>query len=126
MTAEPGPGYRRSGPGFRARLTFGLVVAAVAPVAGFGVVVLVITGGTAADETLVRVLLLAVAIAVVFAVLLAAVLAADLSRPLREIASAVERAMPEQVAGVFILQRSVPGFRQCGVGSILIGTPQLL
>ena len=41
-------------------------------------------------------------------------------------ASAVERAMPEQVAGVFILQRSVPGFRQCGVGSILIGTPQLL
>jgi signal transduction histidine kinase len=92
VTGEPGPGYRRSGPGFRARLTFGLVVAAVAPVAGFGLVVLLITRGTAADETLLRVLLLAVAIAVVFAVLLAAFLAADLSRPLREIASAVERA----------------------------------
>jgi signal transduction histidine kinase len=79
-------------------LTAGLVVAAVVPVAGFGILVLIITGGTDADQTLVRILLLAVAIAVVFAVLLAAFLAADLSRPLREIASAVERASSGDLA----------------------------
>ena len=83
--------YRRTGPGFRARLTLGLVAAAVLPVAGFGIVVLVVTGGAGADTTLARVLLLAIAVAVVLAVLLAALLAADLSAPLREIARAVER-----------------------------------
>ena len=101
MTADPaddgaepaheGPPYRRSGLGFRARLTLGLVAAAVLPVAGFGLVALLITGSSQGDTTLARVLLLAIAVAVVFAVLLAAVLAADLSAPLREIAQAVER-----------------------------------
>ena len=84
--------YRRSGLGFRARLTLGLVAAAVLPVAGFGIVVVVVTGADqTGDATLARVLLLAVAVAVVLAVLLAALLAADLSAPLREIARAVER-----------------------------------
>ncbi len=99
MSAEPAgdrpagdrPAFGRSGPGFRARLTIGLVVAAVLPIAGFGIVVLLITGSGQGDSTLVRVLLLAIAIAVVLAVLLAAVLAADLTAPLRQIARAVER-----------------------------------
>ena len=89
--ADAGPPYRRPGLGFRARLTLGLVAAAVLPVAGFGIVVLLITGSAQGDTTLARVLLLAIAVAVVFAVLLAAILAADLSAPLREIARAVER-----------------------------------
>lgn len=86
-----GRSYRRSGPGFRTRLTFGLVAAAVLPVAGFGIVVLLVTGGAAGEATIARVLLLAVAIAVLLAVLLAALLASDLSAPLREIARAVEQ-----------------------------------
>jgi signal transduction histidine kinase len=88
---DGGAAYRRTGPGFRARLTLGLVAAAVLPVAGFGIVVLIVTGGAGSDTTLARVLLLAITIAVVLAVLLAALLAADLSAPLREIARAVER-----------------------------------
>jgi signal transduction histidine kinase/HAMP domain-containing protein len=93
MTGDPGngPAYRRSGLGFRARLNLGLLAAAVLPVAGFGIVVLLITGSSSSDTTLARVLLLAVAVAVVFGVLLAAFLASDLGAPLREIARAVER-----------------------------------
>ncbi len=94
-TSEPAgsrPAYRRSGPGFRARLTLGLISAAVLPVAGFGIVVLVVTGANqGGDTTVARVLLLAIAIAVVFGVLLAAILAADLGAPLRQIARAVEQ-----------------------------------
>ena len=86
------PAYRRSGPGFRARLTLGLISAAVLPVAGFGIVVLVVTGfDQGGDTTVARVLLLAIAVAVVFGVLLAAILAADLGAPLRQIARAVEQ-----------------------------------
>ena len=86
------PAYRRSGPGFRARLTLGLILAAVLPVAGFGIVVLVVTGfDQGGDTTVARVLLLAIAVAVVFGVLLAAILAADLGAPLRQIARAVEQ-----------------------------------
>lgn len=85
----PGPG----GPGFRARLTTGLVVAGVLPVVGFGIVVLVVAGASEAiGETLTRVLLFAAAVAVVFAILVAYVLAETLTRPLRTIARAVERA----------------------------------
>ena len=83
--------YRSSGLGFRTRLTLALIAAAVLPVAGFGIVVLVVTGATGTDTSVARVLLLAVAVSVVFAVLLAALLAADLGAPLRAIARSVER-----------------------------------
>jgi signal transduction histidine kinase len=82
--------YRRGGLGFRARLTFGLIAAAVLPVSGFGIVVLLVTSSAGGDATVARVLLFAVALAVVFAVLLAAILASDLGAPLRQIARAVE------------------------------------
>jgi signal transduction histidine kinase/HAMP domain-containing protein len=88
--ARPSATYGRSGLGFRTRLTLGLVAAAVLPLAGFGIVVLLVTGvGT--DTTVSRVLLLAVTVAVAFAVLLAAAIAADLGAPLRAIASSVDR-----------------------------------
>ena len=83
--------YRSSGLGFRTRLTLALIAAAVLPVAGFGIVVLIVTGSTGTDTSVARVLLLAVAVSVVFAVLLAALLAADLGAPLRAIARSVER-----------------------------------
>ena len=83
--------YRSSGLGFRTRLTLALIAAAVLPVAGFGIVVLIVTGSTGTDTSVARVLLLAVAVSVVFAVLLAALLAADLGAPLRAIATSVER-----------------------------------
>ena len=87
-----GPAYRRTGLGFRARLTLALISAAVLPVAGFGIVVLVVTGSSqGGDTTVARVLLLAIAVAVVFGVLLAAILASDLGAPLRQIARAVEQ-----------------------------------
>ena len=86
MTDDERAVYRGSRLGFRARLTLALVAAAVLPVAGFGIVVLLAAGaGTTTDTTLTRVLLLALALAVVFAVLLAAILAADLVAPLRAI-----------------------------------------
>ena len=94
MSAEPAgdrPSPRGSGIGFRARLTLGLVAAAVLPITGFGIVVLLIAGSGPGDSTIARVLLLAIAVAVVFAVQLAAMRAADLSAPRREIARAVER-----------------------------------
>jgi two-component system sensor histidine kinase KdpD len=83
--------YRGSGLGFRTRLTLGLVAAAVLPLAGFGIVVLIVTSGSDADSTVARVLLLGIAVAVVFAVLLGAAIAADLGAPLRAIASSVDR-----------------------------------
>ena len=95
MTARPGSsqggGARGGGLGFRARLTLGLVAAAVIPLTGFGVVVLVLEGPPGQDATLPRVLLLAIAVGVIFAVLLAAVIASDLGAPLRAIARSVER-----------------------------------
>ena len=42
--ARPSATYGRSGLGFRTRLTLGLVAAAVLPLAGFGIVVLLVTG----------------------------------------------------------------------------------
>jgi len=84
--------YRGPGIGFRTRLTIALVAAALLPVAGFGIVVLLINGiGGDSNATLTRVLLLAATVAVVFAVLLAALLVADLSAPLRAIAASVDR-----------------------------------
>lgn len=110
--ADEGPGadttpvYRGSGPGFRTRLTLALVAAAVLPVAGFGIVVLIVTGSTgSADDPIARVLLLAAAAAVVFAILLAAILAADLARPLRAIAQSVEQVS----AGDLATRLEMPG-----------------
>ena len=90
---QPAPvAYRSSGLGFRTRLTLGLVAAAVLPLAGFGFLVLVVTGaGNNADSTAFRVLLLGIAVGVVFAVLLGAAIAADLGAPLRAIARSVDR-----------------------------------
>jgi signal transduction histidine kinase/HAMP domain-containing protein len=80
-----------SGPGFRARLTLGLVVAAVLPVAAFGVVVLLLAGlDPATDDVLARGLLLAIAISVVFGVVLAAILASSLAGSLRALARSVD------------------------------------
>ncbi|MEO5965783.1 MAG: ATP-binding protein [Candidatus Limnocylindrales bacterium] len=87
----PGAGYRGTGLGFRTRLMLGLVATAILPLAGFGIIVLIVTGSGGSDTTVVRVLLLAIAVAVVFAVLLAAAIAADLSAPLRAIARSVDR-----------------------------------
>ncbi|MEI7744495.1 MAG: ATP-binding protein [Chloroflexota bacterium] len=82
----------RQGLGFRARLTLGLIAASVLPVAGFGMVAILVSGvGDGPDTTLVRFLLLAVAVTVVFAVLLATVVASSLGAPLREIERSVER-----------------------------------
>lgn len=78
---------------FRARLTAALVAAAVLPLAGFGIVVLLVIhpAGGGLDPTIGRILLFAVASAVVFGVLIAYLLATDLTAPLRAIAKAVER-----------------------------------
>lgn len=76
---------------FRVRLTFALVAAAVLPLAGFGAVVLLIGLPGASDDTVLRLLLLALAVAIVLAILVAFALAADLGAPLRRIAAAVDR-----------------------------------
>ncbi len=105
---DPSPPRIYRGPrvGFRTRLTIALIASAVLPVAGFGTVVLLITGaGGDADTTLTRVLLLAAALAVVLAVLLAALLAADLGAPLRTIAASVERVS----AGDLTTRLELPG-----------------
>ncbi len=91
-SAATTPGeLRPRGMGFRARLTVGLVAAAVLPIAVFGVAVLLLTDSGGSDSTIARVVLLGVAFAVAFALLLAAALAADLSAPLRAIARSVDR-----------------------------------
>jgi signal transduction histidine kinase len=93
VDAPPEP--QRLGPAvsFRARLTVALVAVAILPLAGFGVVVLILgstaTGG--GDPTVSRLLLFAIAIGALFGVLIAYLLAADLTRPLRAIAAAVDR-----------------------------------
>jgi signal transduction histidine kinase/HAMP domain-containing protein len=76
---------------YRSRLTLGLIAAAVLPLAGFGVVVLIAEGRIGPGETLGRILLFAIVTAAVIGVLLAYLLAADLISPLRAIAAAVDR-----------------------------------
>ena len=76
---------------FRSRLTLGLMAAAILPLAGFGVVVLIAEGRIGPGETLGRILLFAIVTAAVIGVLLAYLLAADLISPLRAIAAAVDR-----------------------------------
>ena len=84
----------RLGLGFRSRLTIALIVAAILPLAGFGVTVLAIgatVGGPAADPNLARVLLFGLATAVLLAILGSYLIVADLTRPLQAIAAAVDR-----------------------------------
>lgn len=76
---------------FRSRLTIGLVAAAVLPLAGFGIVVLLAGEQIGPGGTIARVLLFAIATAAVIGILLAYLLAADLIGPLRAIAAAVDR-----------------------------------
>ncbi len=84
--------YHASSLGFRARLTLGLIAAAVIPVTGFGLVVLLATGlEPDADQALARGLLLAIAVSVVLAVVLAALLAANLAGSLRALTRSVDR-----------------------------------
>ena len=84
--------------GFRSRLTAGLILAAVFPLAVFGAVVIVVTDLFADEATLGRLLILGLAGAVIFGMLLAAVLSAQLGAPLRALASAFERASSGELA----------------------------
>lgn len=89
-TPEPGRegvGIRLS---FRARMTLALVSASVLPLAVFGIV-LFASGAVETTSTVARFLLFAIAVAGLLAVFVAYLLAADLTRPLRAIASAVDR-----------------------------------
>ena len=79
---------------FRARLTLSVVVGAVLPLTGFG---LVLVGTEVArtgelDSTLVRIVLFVLAVAIIVAVLFAYVLSNNLTAPLRAVSRAVERA----------------------------------
>lgn len=80
--------------GLRSRLTIALIAAAVLPLAVSGVVVLLVgasIGGPAADPTVGRALLFALAVVGTLAIITSYALAADLLAPLRSVASAVER-----------------------------------
>ena len=79
---------------FRARLTIGLILGAVLPLAGFGLALIateVVRAGEA-DSTLLSIILFFLAAGFIVAVLLAVVLANNLTAPLRAVSSAVERA----------------------------------
>jgi signal transduction histidine kinase/HAMP domain-containing protein len=92
--ARPEPQRIGSAMSFRSRLTLGLVLGSVVPLAGFGLVLL----GTEVartgelDSTLVRVVVFVLAAAVIVTVLFAYFLAGNLTAPLRAISKAVERA----------------------------------
>jgi signal transduction histidine kinase len=103
-TTDDNPG----GMSFRSRLTLALILAAVLPMTAFGLLVLaigLIVGGPTVDANVARILLFGLAIAVLLAVFVSYLLAADLTRPLRAIASAVDRvtagdlSMPIRVGG---------------------------
>ena len=76
---------------FRARLTLGLIAASVLPLAGFGIVALLMHDVLVSSDTLGRLLLLALVLAALIGILLAYLLAADLIGPLRAIATSVDR-----------------------------------
>src|SRR5258706_12450091 len=90
--ADPPPAReepRQLGPrlSFRARLTTGLVVGSVLPLAGFGLVLLgtEIARTGQLDSTLVRVVVFVLAAAIIVAVLFAYFLAGNLTGPLRAV-----------------------------------------
>ncbi|HEX8940080.1 MAG TPA: ATP-binding protein [Candidatus Limnocylindrales bacterium] len=74
---------------FRTRLTVALIAAAVLPLAGFGLVLVV--AGLSAEQTVLRLLLLSIAAAALLGLLIAYLIAADLTSPIRAMAAAVER-----------------------------------
>ncbi|HLY12760.1 MAG TPA: histidine kinase dimerization/phospho-acceptor domain-containing protein, partial [Candidatus Limnocylindrales bacterium] len=80
-----------AGIGFRTRLTFSLIAAAVIPLAVFGLLLVLAERLPDPPSTLPRLLLLFVALVALIAVLVAYLLAADLTAPLRAIAAAVDR-----------------------------------
>src|SRR5262245_19562731 len=98
-TEEPAQGRGLS---FRTRLTGALIGAAVVPLAVFGLVAYVTDQF---DPTLGRLLLFLLVVTILVAVLFSYLLATDLTRPLRAIASAVDRvsegdlSTPIQVVG---------------------------
>jgi signal transduction histidine kinase/HAMP domain-containing protein len=79
---------------FQARLTAGLVVGSVLPLAFFGIVLVAteILRTGSLDSTLVRVVLFVLAAAIIVTVLFAYFLAGNLTAPLRAVSKAVERA----------------------------------
>jgi len=88
--AIPAPTFG-AGIGFRTRLTFSLIAAAVIPLAVFGLILVFAERLPDPPSTLPRLLLLFVALVALIAVLVAYLLAADLTAPLRAIAAAVDR-----------------------------------
>lgn len=92
MRPEP----QRIGPAmsFRARLTAGLVIGSVVPLALFGLVMVAteVARTGQLDSTLVRVVVFVLAAAVIVTVLFAYFLAGNLTAPLRDVSRAVERA----------------------------------
>jgi signal transduction histidine kinase len=109
--ADHAPGRQADPPprlSFRSRITLALIFTSVVPLAGFGMIVLILGtmfGGPATDTTVGRLLLFAIVIVLAFAILSSYVLAAELTAPLRSMAAAVERvsagdlAAPIRVAG---------------------------
>jgi len=85
---------------FRTRLTIGLIAAAVLPITGFGLLVLIsdTLAGAAENPNIGRLIIFAIAIAALLGVLIAYTLAADLTEPLRIIAAAVERVSAEDLS----------------------------
>jgi signal transduction histidine kinase len=97
--AQPAPFHDRlipapsfgGGIGFRTRLTFALIAAAVIPLAVFGLLLVAAQRLPDPVSTIPRLLLLFTALVALIAVLGAYLLAADLTAPLRKIAAAVDR-----------------------------------
>jgi len=77
---------------FRTRLTIALVAASIIPLAGFGILLLILDPAAGQGATLGRILLFILVVAAISGILLAYLLAADLTAPLRAIAAAVDRA----------------------------------
>jgi signal transduction histidine kinase/HAMP domain-containing protein len=75
---------------FRIRIMAALLIAALVPLAAFGVL-LVITGQTDPDGDIFRILLIAFAIAAILGIGIAFVVAASLTSPLRALATAMDR-----------------------------------
>lgn len=77
---------------FRARLTIALVAVAVLPLAGFGLLLLIIGGSLVSpDPNIARLVLFALATVTVGAIVVSFLLVADLTAPLRGFAAAVDR-----------------------------------
>lgn len=99
---------RSPGLSFRTRLTGALMLASLGPLAIFGLFVLVVgsaVGGASSDANLARVFLFGLTIVAVLSILGSYVLVGDLTRPLHDVAKAVDRvssgdlSTPIQVAG---------------------------